>query len=69
MMGIVVLAKSPEFAVLMLATLHILSQCSPAFPLGEPLDLSPDLVMVGDDGFVDGDEDDEEEAGAAEGDT
>eukprot|EP00969_Alexandrium_andersonii_P267979 11841379-Alexandrium_andersonii.AAC.1 len=49
MMGIVVVAKSQELAVLMLATLHILSQCSPAFPVGEPLDLSRDLVMVGDD--------------------
>ena len=65
MMGIVVLAKTPGFAVLMLATMHILSQCSPAFPPGEPLDLNPDLVMVEEDRLVDGEEEDDEEDAAA----
>ena len=72
MTGIVVLAKTQSFAALMLVTLHILSQCSPAFPPGQPIDLNPDLVMVAEDGFVDGDDEDddadEEDAAAAQDD-
>ncbi len=61
MMGIVVLTKTTDLGAVMLATLHILSQCSPAFPQGRPLGLNPKLVMVAEDAVVGGDDDDEEE--------